>query len=463
MKIKDVIRILYKKVIPRQRRMKIRKIRKAKQTGVSKKDSDIYFEKLTFAVELLKNSRSADQALEPLHNAFKARKVRSKLLNNDWWTDFVTAASMFDKEGEKIQERLINEVKTISNNLFEHWELLHIYSLSVRVGLLVVGYALRVKSREVAIDYLKRKKHLDIYKLRSSLSALLESGKEMEYNNFIKLLTKKHEREKKLFTHLYNIFCDNERINSNDPILIATADDQLFGKLIKGKKIAIVGPAKTDNPDGESIDSYDLVVRCNYKEKGVGVDAKIKGKRCDLTYFNFEQTRYFCKQKEINWPDDILWAVCKSKNGAKMIKEKINNISDTKTNTLFNTRYIENLKDTLFMNTFNAVSNIVMDLLRFDPKEIKIFHADMMLTVARSTGYYPLSWARENNMERTFLEFSSRSHDLVIQYWLLYTLFKKGRIKGDKRFDEVMELGEKKYMQQLQYIYGNSGRIIEIR
>jgi hypothetical protein len=466
MKTREIIKKIYKKLISKKSRMKIKKHHKSRLESASKNDSDIYYQKLIIVKNLLNQKNIIlNEAFEPLHSAFKARQVRSELMSNEWWEKFVTAASTFDSEGEKIQKELVSEIENTNNNLFEHWELLHIYMLALRVGLLVVGYALRLKAREAAIAYLTQKKPLNSYKLSSALAALLETGNIEILQKTLSYLGIRFYKEKKIFTHMFNIIYKNNIQNNGEIVITPSRDDIIFGKQIKGKKIAVVGPAKTEAFDAANIDSYDLVVRCNYKEKGVGVDPEVKGLRCDLTYLNFEQARAFRLQKKVNWPDNISWVICKSKNSAKKVHEKICNSLDALNYPVSlrpQARSIENLRNALFMNTFNAFSNITMDLLRFQPDEIKIFHADMMLTVDRNDGYYPAEWGRDNKKKKVFLEFSSRSHDPVIQYWLLHTLFKTGKIKGDKRFEEVMMLGEREYMIQLQSIYGNAGRLIEI-
>lgn len=464
MKTKDLVRIFYKKLIPKKRRNTLKSIRKQKSKIVSKQDSDNYYEKLDLtSTRLLKEKLDLNEALKPLYEVFNDRSVRCELIGNDWWKGFVIASGLTDTEGKEIQEKLAEDINSLDGNLLEHWELLHIYALAVRVGLLVVGYAVRQKARESAIGYLKNKKRISLYKMRSALAVLLETEQLDELNHVLSSLGKRYDSEKKLFRHVQNLL-----YNKNDQIkkenFKDSEKDLAFSNYIKGKKIAIVGPAKTTTEDAAEIDSFDLVVRCNYKEKGVGVDEIIKGLRCDVSYFNFEQVRYFLKERKVNWPEGISWVVCKSRSGARKIKEKIDgilqNTDKDQLDNLLKTRFIKNFKDTIFMNTPNAMSNITMDLLRFEPMEIKIFHADMMLTVTRNNGYYPSLWERENNMERTFLKFSSRSHEPVIQYWILYTLFKNGKIGGDKRFEEVMMMGEIEYIKQLQHIYGNAGRLI---
>ena len=450
MKTRDLLGLYFKKLFSKKIRKKIRKLKNFDPRPVTKKDSDTYYQLLSSAVhQHVKENLSLAEAMEPLHNAFNSRNVRSRQLGSNWWHNFLTAAASLDGDGYKVQESLIKEIENLRSDYFEHWELLHIYSLALRVGLILVGYSLRVKAREAAIAYISENVSSDSYKYSALLAALLERGEIENFKYTFKKYRNKHKKEKKDFAHLYNILYNSHGYNQ----FAFSGKDRKFLKFIKKRKIAVVGPAKTVSPDASKIDSHDVVVRCNYREQGVGIDSEIKGLRCDLTYFNFEQSKDFCNQERINWPDGISWVICKSVNSADKVKRKIFASAETRRKKVKpKVRYLKNISNTIFMNTPNAMSNIVMDLLKFNPDSIMIFHADMMLTVTRNDGYYPSSWNRGGVMEQTFLKFSSRSHEPVIQYWVLHTLFNNGKIKGDKRFEEVMLLGENEYMSQIQSI-----------
>ena len=79
------------------------------------------------------------------------------------------------------------------------------------------------------------------------------------------------------------------------------AEDPVKGAEIAKREAprALVGPAKTESRDAQEIDAFDLVIRFNYKEIGVGTDPDIKGLLCDVSYYNSAQAKYIYKTKPV--------------------------------------------------------------------------------------------------------------------------------------------------------------------
>ncbi|KAF5083754.1 hypothetical protein DSECCO2_85560 [anaerobic digester metagenome] len=431
-------------------------------------DSDLYYSSLSSAVKCISNSQSITFAsLKPLHEAFKTHSVRSELLGDTWWFNYINAVRTLDDESLPFQKKLIQILQSSDFPPLEHWELLHMYTLTLRVGLFEVAYAIRSKALDIAISYLSEDKKMDGYKYISALSALLERGHYYTFQQKLGLLGEEFEEEKQKLIHLLNIIQsqNNQSLLPKDINSDLNEEDIIFHQFVKGKSVAIVGPARTDKPDAIHIDSHDLVVRTNYKEKGECVDPIIKGLRCDITYFNGETVERLCKQDIINWPDGISWAIFKSDSDnhklVAILRENSKKIDlMKKAIDYLQSRNMYMLYGTFFNLSLMAIPNIIMDLLRFDPKKISIFHADLMLSVGTIPQYLPKDFEYANSMKKYFLMTISRSHDPVTQYWILHELWKNGKFEGDNRFNEIMSLGELEYMKQLQKIYGNYGRIL---
>ena len=60
--------------------------------------------------------------------------------------------------------------------------------------------------------------------------------------------------------------------------------NESFKKLIEGKTIAIVGPAPSNEQTGNEIDSFDIVIRINYRGKDKLGDIKEFLSRTDISY-----------------------------------------------------------------------------------------------------------------------------------------------------------------------------------
>ena len=194
----------------------------------------------------------------------------------------------------------------------------------------------------------------------------------------------------------------------------------------------------------------------NYIEERSSTDNNFKGMRCDISYLNFEKANHFIKQRANNLPRDISWIVCKSNKNSKSISSKLKFSSSSPTKA----RSIVNYNQILFNGTLNAIPNILLDLLCFNPASINIFHADLMVTVDRCDGYHSNTWKKDKDAKKHFLQECARAHDPITQYWILNKLKNNPLIRGDKRFEDVMQLGEQEYMTKLQNIYGNAGRLI---
>lgn len=472
---RTILRSLYHKLAPKSLRSWVSRIRRAKSYAeyyrVTPEDSDNYLAGLVATSKYFSEQQAlTSETLKPLHIAFAARNVRSHLLGHDWWADFVFAATNLDENSQDTQDKLVARIKALPLNTLQHWELLHVYALALRVGLFMVGYVLRCKAREVAIDYLRQGKKLSPAQLIAAIAAQMETGQYAEVQKNIAQLGRRYAREKQLLSYLYGLMAperDAELIPNSG--LDDSEQDREFRKLVQGKSIAVVGPAKVDRQDAAQIDSYELVVRCNYREKGVGVDDTVKGLRCDITYFNGVQDKYFCDQETVNWPHEIEWAVCKSQVRAERVAEKVTRFLDTCKDTgsfrnlhRFKTRALQPARRVIFHNKrLNAIPNIALDLHRFNPASIYVFHVDLFLTVERISSYHPDTMKIDNYLRQSVAALSSFSGvmDPITQYWILHELWQLGKIEGDSRFNEVMSLGEQEYMRQLQVIYGSLGRL----
>ena len=210
------------------------------------------------------------------------------------------------------------------------------------------------------------------------------------------------------------------------------------------KNIAIVGPLATRNYDAKLIDSFDTVVRLNHSLNGKGCDPKNKGLKTDITYFNGEQINDFILGDNLILPS-YLRSVC--------VKDLKNIDKVLNSNKEINFRKMNMFDDYQFFGTLNLIPKTILDILVYQPKSIYIFHADLNLSISRNKDYYPkkLSFSElhlKSNLKSGFL-----IHDPITQYKLLEVLFKNNKIKGDKKFTEVMNLGLDSYLDKLSEIF----------
>lgn len=459
---KQLIKAIWRNFLPAKIRVRIKDFVEEDAPPYLKETHSSYIDALKESCQ--KSDKLNDvnnfRTATPLIQSFNKYQVDHTVFSEKFWTDFVTVASKFDENCQELQKDLKAEIQRLPFQKVIPRDFLHFYSIAIYAGLLDVGFELRSRAKEAAICTMLNGDAETVFEEHHGLTALFEAGRYKDVETHLKKVDEISNKHRRLLQHQLNIYTPSKK--SGKDVGFKKVDKEYYD-YINGKSIAIVGPAKTDKKDAAEIENFDVIIRCNYKYEGVGVDHQIKGTRCDVTYFNKEQKQHLMNEDQVNWPTGIRWVVCKNQEDAREVYEKIslsiNGSADS--DPLFNYRSMINMNHVQFNGSLNSIPNIVLDLLPFRPKNVKIFHADLMLTVDRQKGYYPEEWNRDNKMEKDYLKSSSRAHDPVTQYNLLRNLWDKDLIEGDERFNMVMSLGDEEYMRQMQLIYGNAGRIIE--
>jgi hypothetical protein len=130
---------------------------------------------------------------------------------------------------------------------------------------------------------------------------------------------------------------------------------------IYGKKIAIVGPSASTVNRGQEIDGYDLVVRINIKSDQSLPNSLSHGSRTDIIYLNGMWTERF---KFHNY-STLLNSGCHFIWRHESIKHNIEN-----------SHYLTNVSNIEISGSLLMFPNVLIDLLRFQPASIDIFHID---------------------------------------------------------------------------------------
>ncbi len=388
-------------------------------------------------------------ALNTLHALFKERGIRSESLGSNWWSRFAQVITLSDQDGEQIQHELRKDIESISVTLMSWWELLSIYNLCLKFGLFNVAYGFRLKAREtMLIDLQQGKVKPNSYHHLKALGTLLE----MRNWSLLKIEIDKigawHSEDKYLFEFLYAIASDPAKLEELRAASIKSGLDRNFFNFNSNRTIAYVGPAKTENQDGLEIEKFDVVVRANHKYRKDAINFLVKGSRCEISYYNGLQSRHLASVSEA-LPAEIRFA--------NAVETNFQYLKKLPKQPLLQLRTPRNHRSLLMQGSFHSMPNAILDLLKCYPKKIKIFHADLMLTVSRFEGYKAHA-EKEAEHARIFID-TMKNHDPVAQFSFLEIAYKSGLLEGDSMFQRVMELGEEKYMQALQAVYGNFARV----
>ena len=231
----------------------------------------------------------------------------------------------------------------------------------------------------------------------------------------------------------------NNKQNQNFNII-----NKNFYKLINNKSIAVVGPAKSFIHNGKEIDEFDYVVRINVlpsNKTELTLDKPETGMRTDIIYYNDSMV--------INWeklimnPKNIAWNVFKNeKNYEKYIETTGKETCSWQSGLNFKTG-----------GGANMILNILFDLLKYNPKEIKIFNADFWYNGFNYMKSYQ-DHIKMNNDQRLFVK-ELRQHDAFFNYQIVKKILNNKKVKIDKVGLEPMNVGIEAYAKKLDKFFEN--------
>ncbi|MGB0805822.1 MAG: hypothetical protein ACPGRC_03970 [Salibacteraceae bacterium] len=341
--------------------------------------------------------------------------INASKLPDDWWDDFFY---FIQSERKSEEERFIIATENLASELLEAEDWLKLYAVCVFMGLFNIGFKIREKAKQAP------------YK-----NPLLEVSTFLDDNEIDKAI-KSIQSLKSLSVE------DKEKLSTLVSIIrgshgMTQSYSGELSKLLKGKKVALVGPVKGQENTAKEIDSSDIIVRLNYVESGKGCDDECLGLKTDLAYFNGVSCQILKEKYNGNLPSEIKFGVFKGDTYFPDLKPK----SKLKVVTSYN-RF-------LLTGSYNLIQYAILDILKYEPGSVKIYGTDLMLSPNRYKGY-----AVQKNLKDNALAFLP--HEPVAQYNLLRNLYKNKVVDVDSRLKEVLELGTENYMDGIQEIYGKA-------
>jgi hypothetical protein len=320
--------------------------------------------------------------------------------------------------------------KNFNNIKYNFFEFLIYYKYFLMYSDLVVAANLRKKIIQELYKELSFKKYL----FKIHLNSIIENIIYQEDSNFEKeilFFKKKFICEKDIFKQFYNFFLIiNKKRTAQHTI---NRDDIEYFNLIKHKSISIVGPADLNYDNGETIDSFDLVVRPIYNANQ-SLNQNFYGKRTDISYYNFGFISQFPK---------------KIKHASKILKFINLKVKDQKVYEKNKNYRIFKLIDPFYFNgSGNSIPNIVFDLMFFSPRKIKIFNSTLYLGKSLYGKDFQIYNSRKLNREK--LLYKIRIHDPLSQFIFLKTIWLKKLIFFDNFGSNVIKKTVNEYATELQ-------------
>jgi hypothetical protein len=215
--------------------------------------------------------------------------------------------------------------------------------------------------------------------------------------------------------------------------------DRRFGELVDGRSVAIVGPAAGGGADGGEIDTFDLVIRCNYRGRESMPDPVRYGGRVDISYYN-NMTAGHIGAGIRSFLADLKFAVYKNRGHA--------NLNDR---ALEHRCRIAHRNSFYFNGTPNMIQIILYDLFHFNPARVKLFKVDFYLSPIR---YYDAYLYSSEFSETDYLRNDFADHDNLAQFNFVKNIWNAGIIEADAGCAGALSLHPREVMVKLDELYG---------
>lgn len=340
-------------------------------------------------------------------------------------------------QAEEFVERLLQSDPRIAP--VDGW--LFVYTLLVAKGFFRAGSAARVHAREQAIATAGEADAVAktvIRGIRASVDAgLFEQAFDLVRRDCIRQLRPDHANRISRFLAVQSGGSASQDASSQV--------DEAFRARVNGKRVAIVGPAPSVVPQGEEIESYDLVVRFNYRAPLDPSETHIYGSRTDLSYYNFEFfSNIYHQNGDVSFLSDLPSIAVKSVNYA-----------DVAATAAQGRCHIFERIDDLFNGGANALPSALNDLLSYGASDIKVFNSNFYSSATPyAASYLDRVLASVRNSSQTKVPFHSAliraRHDYLSQFHFVKNLWRAKGIDADEECGLVLGLSDSEYMASLE-------------
>jgi Tfp pilus assembly protein PilF len=238
----------------------------------------------------------------------------------------------------------------------------------------------------------------------------------------------------------------NSRVDDADRSEMIRANEE-FLTLVKGKSIAIVGPANTQQLQGLEIDGFDLVVRNNLTSADMIVNyGKELGRRTDIVYYNATFGPHLKKEVSDFLRDHPkitpVFRGFTSWFAQKRMDER--NGGSSSSSRILSGQVAPFLGQ---KGSLHGIQKIIWDMLKFSPSKIKLFNVDFFVS-----GYNDLYISKDKEglaSYQTECNFGYE-HDPLQSFVFTKEMFKRKLIECDPLAKEILTWSKEEYLSRLQ-------------
>ncbi len=219
-------------------------------------------------------------------------------------------------------------------------------------------------------------------------------------------------------------------------------EDRKYADYLRGKSIAIVGPAPPDGEPGAEIDSFDIVIRTNFNTSKVP-DARLFGSRTDVSYYN-HSTMVESPESIYDAAEHLDWLNLKVPDAG--IERDVSSSGKS-----YGIRTFFVPETILQLGYPNTIPCILFDLFAGKPQRIKLFGVNFFASANAYSAHYAQSSA---NVAGASISRGLRMHDPFSQLYFVKSLLNRHLIAVDELGALTLGMSLPDYAANLESLYG---------
>ncbi|WP_120004310.1 hypothetical protein [Nesterenkonia muleiensis] len=207
--------------------------------------------------------------------------------------------------------------------------------------------------------------------------------------------------------------------------------------LVKGQRIALVGPAATNEELGEMIDGYDVVVRPNFNPEFVAAHPRSMGSRTDIAYYSGQDMNKLI--------DDVETLLATS--GVQIVNTRSFSFHAHHQREISWLRFCRHDWSLSFHGSPLGIQRMIYDLLQFRPKEIAIFNSDFYT----GAGEFAEGYREKRSFgPGSFMNDLVVVHDLLTDFKFTQAMLRTGRVTAHGRSKKVLSRDPLDYLHDVE-------------
>ncbi|MCL1999182.1 MAG: hypothetical protein FWG65_10490 [Turicibacter sp.] len=359
-------------------------------------------------------------------------------------TKHICKAANSNITGNKMPDHNIQEhIDKISTAWLEDME-----TLAIAGGMFVLAYEIR----QCLIKKLKKiyppGKKVRWFDIRRMYAMHMSVG---DFENATQVLTKCNKiwkyRYRPLWNELYALTRppSENALNATLDTLDLQSTDSDFLKLIKGKTVAVLGPAQGEL-DVQEVQDFDIKVRITFRGMGF-LDETSQKLGVDVSYYNLMNARALNASGNVTFLRKLKMACFKIGIAWDWQKDLV--LRGKARGMLGRSGVVQ------FKGSGNMLQNLLLDLFHFAPAKIKVFNMNLFLAKIGEryqSGYYALA----EEQEQKLTSYTFVLHNLISNYEITKMWYDAGYFEADAQLTEILELGTHEYLARMESLYSGN-------